>query len=197
MDAPGARPRYRFPLLMTDRLVLRQITADDAPFWLRNFSAPEVVEFTAWEAPRDLEAAKAEIERFCTLPMREETGIRWGITLRGSDDLVGTLGYHGWVKGRDRRARMGYDLLAEFRGKGIMTEAMGVALAYGFKTMALNRVEVLVDPRNTPSIRLVERLGFRRDAHLRQSTHFRETFQDDLVFSLLAREWRVAQEAKH
>ncbi len=197
MVADGADPLLRFPILMTDRLVLREITAADAAFWLLNFSASEVVELTAWEAPRDLEAARAEIEQFCTLPWREGTGIRWGITLRGSNEPIGTLGYHGWVQGRDRRARMGYDLLAEHRGMGIMTEAMGVALAYGFKTMTLHRVEVLVDPRNVPSIRLAERLGFHLDAHLRQSTRFRDTFQDDLVFSLLAREWRAAAEAKH
>ncbi len=197
MDAAPEKPHFRFPVLMTERLILREITSEDAAFWVRNFSDPDVVELTAWEAPRDLEAAKAEIEQFCTLPLREETGIRWGITLRESQDLVGTLGYHNWVQGRDRRARMGYDLLAEHRGKGIMTEAMGAALAYGFKTMTLHRVEVLIDPRNGPSIRLVERLGFHRDAHLRQSTRFRDTFQDDLVYSLLAREWRAAQGAKH
>ena len=196
MDDDRKDPLLRFPIVMTDRLVLREITAEDAAFWLRNFSAPEVVELTAWEAPRDLEAAKAEIERFCTLPLREGTGIRWGITLRGSHDLVGTLGYHGWVQGRDRRARMGYDLLAEHRGKGIMTEAMGVALAYGFKTMTLDRVEVLIDPRNAPSLALVGRLGFHLDAHLRQSTRFRAGYQDDLVFSLLTREWRAAEDAR-
>ncbi len=195
MDREPATTRPRFPVLLTDRLVLREITPDDAPFWLRNFSDPEVVELTAYEAPRDLEAAKGEIERFCTRPFREETGIRWGISLKDRGELIGTLGYHAWVQGRDRHARMGYDLLPEHRRQGIMTEAMRVALAYGFKTMVLNRVEVLVDPRNLPSIRLAERLGFHRDAYLRQSTRFRDGFQDDIVFSLLAREWRAQLDA--
>ena len=196
MDAPRAPVTPRFPLLLTERLILREIAPEDAPFWLRNFSAPEVVEFTAHEPPRDLDAAREEIERFCTQPLREGSGIRWGITIRGSNDLVGTLGFHGWVKGRDRRARIGYDLLAEHRGKGIMNEAMGVVLAYGFKTMTLNRVEALVDPRNGASVRLMGRLGFRRDACLREATRFRDHFQDDVVFSLLAEEWRAMADAK-
>lgn len=196
MDAERATPFRRFPILRTERLVLREITADDAAFWLRNFSSPEVVEFTGYEAPTDLEAAKAEIEQYCTRPLREGVGIRWGIARKDAGDLLGTLGYHHWVQGRDHRAQMGYDLLAEHRGKGIMTEAMEVVLAYGFKTMTLNRVEALVDPRNAASIRLLERLGFQRDAYLRQSTRFRGTFQDDVVFSLLAREWRATRTEK-
>lgn len=193
-DVPVAR--RRFPVLMTDRLVLREITSGDAGFWLRNFSAPDVVESTAFEPPRDLEAARAEIERYCALPLRGASGIRWGITLRGTAELIGTVGYHQWAHGRERSARMGYDLLAEHRRQGIMTEAMEVVLVYGFKTMTLNRAEALVDPRNVPSIRLLERLGFHRDAYLRQSTRFRDRFQDDVVFSLLAREWRATRNAK-
>lgn len=192
MEVGHAQIPRRFPVLLTDRLVLREITADDAAFWLRNFSDPDVVECTAYEPPADLAAAKGEIEQYCTRVFEEETGIRWGISLKGRAELIGTLGYHGWVQGRDRRARMGYDLLPEHRRQGIMTEAMSVALAYGFKTMTLNRVEALVDPRNVPSIRLMERLGFQRDAYLRQSTAFRDRFYDDVVFSLLAREWRAA-----
>ncbi len=192
MDARRPQDSREFPTLTTERLVLREIRPSDAGFWLRHFSAQEVVEFTAFEGPADLAAAEAEIERYCTRIYREGTGIRWGIALKGGDELIGTLGYHGWIADRDRRALMGYDLLAEHRGRGIMTEAMRIVLAYGFKTMTLNRVEVRVDPRNVASIRLVERLGFHRDAYLHQSTRFRSKFVDDVVFSLLAREWREA-----
>lgn len=190
----GERPRGppSFPVLFTERLVLREITPEDAPFWLRNFSDPDAVELTAFEPPTDLEAARREIEQYCTRIFHEGTGIRWGISQKGRGDLIGTVGYHGWVQDRDRRARVGYDLLPEYRRRGIMTEAMRVVLAYGFKTMTLNRVEVLVDPRNVPSVRLAERLGFQRDAYLRQSTRFRDHFFDDVVFSLLARDWRAS-----
>ncbi len=196
MDAPHAPARRSFPVLTTGRLVLREITADDAAFWIRNFSDPDVVEFTAYEPPADLDAAKLEIEQYCSRVFEEDTGIRWGIALVGRGDLIGTLGYYGWEHEHDRRARMGYDLLADFRRRGIMTEAMETVLAYGFKTMTLNRVEVLVDPRNVPSLRLVERLGFQRDAYLRQSTRFRDRYQDDVVFSLLASEWRATRSGK-
>ena len=192
--APTASPR--FPVLMTGRLVLRAVTPEDAPFWLQNFSAPEVVEFTTFDAPQDLEAAKAEIEQYCTRPFREGTGIRWGITLRGSPELIGTAGFYRWIQGHERRAQLGYDLLAGHRRKGIMTEALRVILAYGFKTMTLRRVEAVVDPRNEASVRLLEGLGFTREAFLRQASWFHARFLDDVVYGLLDRDWQSAQDAK-
>lgn len=185
----------RFPVLDTKRLLLREITLDDAEFWMRNFSDPDVVELTAYEPPRDLEAAKSEILQFCIRPFRESTGIRWGIALRGNPDLMGTLGYHQWVREGAHRARMGYDLLREHRRKGIMTEAVRAALGYGFTTMGLHRVEALTDPANAASLRLVERLGFHRDGTLRENTFFRGRFIDDVVFSLLRQEWAAAAQA--
>ena len=194
--ASPSTPPPPFPVLETERLVLREITLDDGEFWMRNFSDPDVVELTAWEPPRDLEAAKAEILQFCTQPFRESTGIRWGIAFRGSPDLIGTLGYHQWVREGAHRARMGYDLLREHRREGIMTEAMRAAVTYGFTTMGLHRIEVLTDPINTASIRLVERLGFHREGTLRENTYFRGRFIDDVIFSLLRQEWPLASEAK-
>lgn len=191
MATPSAPARAPFPVLTTARLVLREITLDDAGFWMRNFSDPDVVELTAYEPPKDLEAARGEITQFCTRPFEERTGIRWGIALRGSRDLIGTLGYHAWVREGAHRARMGYDLLREHRRKGIMTEAMRAALGYGFEVMGLHRIEVLTDPVNTASIRLAEGLGFHRDGVLRENTFFRGRFIDDVVFSLLEPEWRA------
>jgi ribosomal-protein-alanine N-acetyltransferase len=86
---------------------------------------------------------------------------------------------------------MGYDLAAPHRRQGIMTEAMEAAIDYGFGSMGLNRIEALVDPGNTASIRLLLRLGFSQEGVLREYTHFRGKFVDDVCFSLLRREWRA------
>lgn len=196
MDPPPPVSHATFPVLWTERLSLREITVDDAAFWLRNFSDPEVIELTACEPPRDLEAAKAQLVRHAIRPFEEGTGIRWGIALRGSPDLIGTLGYRQWVKEGGHHARVGYDLLREHRRQGIMAEAMGAILAYGFETMGLNRVESLIDPTNATSIQLVERLGFHRDGVLRENTFFRGRFIDDAVYSVLRREWQARPDAK-
>lgn len=182
-----------FPVLETERLVLREITLEDASFWLRNFSDPEVVELTAFEPPVDLDAAKDEITQYAIRLFEQGAGFRWGITVRPSRELIGTLGYHGWVREGGSRARVGYELMREYRRRGIMTEAMRAILAYGFGSMKLNRVEVLTDPTNVRSIRLLERLGFHREGVLRENTCFRGRFIDDAIYSLLARDWRSAR----
>ena len=184
-----------FPTLSTSRLVLRELTLDDAEFWKRTFSDPEVIELTAYEPPKDLEAAKAEVLRYAIRPFRMGRGIRWGIALREDPNLIGTLGYHEWVREGGHHARVGYELLAEYRSRGFMTEAMTAILDYGFDAMKLHRVEAQIEPINLPSIRLAERLGFRRDGILRENTFFRGRFIDDAVYSLLEREWREIREA--
>ncbi len=185
--------RGPFPTLETPRLILREIRLDDAEFWLRNFSDPEVVELTAYEPPRDLEAAKAEIVRFVIRLFEEGAGFRWGITLRGHPELIGTLGYHQWHREGGGIARVGYELLREHRRQGIMSEALGAILDYGFGPMGLHRVEALTDPVNTASRRLLGSLGFREEGVLRENTAFRGRFIDDVVYALLAREWRAAR----
>lgn len=182
-----------FPTLRTERLVLRKMTLDDAEFYLRNFSDPTVVELTGFEPPKDLESAREELKEYCIDIFTSNAGIRWGITLRGSPELIGTCGFYKWVK-RAYHAEIGYDLLAEHRDKGIMTEALAAMLDYLFGTVGMNRVYALIDPRNEASIGLVEGLGFKREGVLRESTYFRGRFLDDVVYSVLAREWKHRSE---
>jgi ribosomal-protein-alanine N-acetyltransferase len=178
-----------FPVLETKRLILRPITLDDAEFWIRNFSDPDVVEETAFEPPRDIGAAKEEIATYCMKLFSENAGIRWGITINGSNQLIGTAGYDGWTKERGYHATLGYDLLREHRRKGIMREALTAIIDYGFETMKLHRIQVMIDPLNEASIKLVKGLGFIREGVLREDQYFRGQFKDDVVYSVLSREW--------
>jgi len=185
-----------FPRLETERLVLRRMTLDDAEFYLRHFSAPDIVELTAFEAPKDLEAARTELRAYCIENFDRNTGIRWGISRKPDPALIGTCGFHQWVREGGHRARIGFDLVAAHRRKGIMTEALTAMLAYGFEGMRLHRAEALVDPGNIGSIRTLEGLGFRREGVLREDAIFRGRFTDDAVYSLLEQEWRAGRPAR-
>jgi len=182
-----------FPELETKRLILRRMTLADAEFYLKHFSDPDIVELTAFDALGNIERATQELLEFCIKPFEENRGIRWGIVLKGEAELAGTIGYHQWVRTGGYHARVGYDLAAVHRRRGVMTEALEAVLRYGFETMRLNKVEACTDPRNVASIRLLEKLGFHRDGVLRESTYFHGRFIDEAVFSLLAREWRNGQ----
>jgi ribosomal-protein-alanine N-acetyltransferase len=169
-------------------LVLRRLTVANAEFYLRHFSDPDIVELTAFNAPENIERATQESLEFCIKPFEENRGIRWGIVLKGEAELAGTIGYHQWVKAGGYHARVGYDLAATYRRRGIMAEALEAVLRYGFETMRLNKVEARTDPRNVASIRLLEKLGFHQDGVLRENTDFHGRFIDEAAYSLLASE---------
>lgn len=182
-----------FPTLETTRLVLREMTLDDAEFYLAEFSDPVVVEMQAFDPPATLDDARKELMTYCINPFRENRGIRWGMELKAEKKLIGTLGFHNWVKGNGfgYRAEMGYDLLSKYRRQGYMTEAMIAAIDFGFSVMRLNRIVIYIDPRNHPSQSLVRKLGFKHEGTLRQNTFHRGRFLDDMVFALLAEEWHA------
>jgi ribosomal-protein-alanine N-acetyltransferase len=68
-----------------------------------------------------------------------------------------------------------------------------VVLRYGFEMMRLNKVEACTDSRNVASIRLLGKLGFHQEGVLRENTYFHGRFIDEVVFSLLASEWRSSR----
>jgi ribosomal-protein-alanine N-acetyltransferase len=177
-----------FPELETDRLILREMTLDDLKFYFHHFNNDKIVEGCCFTGPKSIEAAKEEIELYCIKPFKESRGIRWGIVIKGSDKLIGTCGYYDWNKTADR-AEIGYDLDPAYWGRGIMTEALSVALKHGFEKMRLNRIQAIIDSKNTRSMKLVQRLGFKKEGVLRQRSYFNGQFRDDVCFSLLKMEW--------
>ena len=180
--------RREFPQLETDRLTLREMTLADAEFYFRHFNNDKIVEGCCFPGPKSLEAAKKELELYCIKPYQENRGIRWGIVKKEDDELIGTCGFYDWNT-TARRAETGYDLEPAYWGRGVMTEAMRAVLEYGYEKMGLNRIQAIIDSENTRSMRLVQRLGFKKEGVLRQRSYFNGEFRDDVVFSLLRKEW--------
>jgi ribosomal-protein-alanine N-acetyltransferase len=186
-------PENVFPELETARLRLREVTMDDAAWYLAHFSTPEIAWGQGYPAPSGIEGAREELARFIVDLFAREEGLRWGIALKGAHALIGSAGLYDW----DREvgsAELGYDLDPVHWGQGIMTEALSAILSHAFDVMALNRVQVLVMPRNERSLRLVERLGFVREGVLRRHGHDETgALCDDVVLSLLREEWDAAR----
>ncbi len=186
------KKRFReFPEIRTKRLVLRQPTMRDAHWYYEYFSKPELVWGGGEPGPKDMEAARKELRKYMVDLYQKRQGFRWIITLKGDGKPIGTLGYYKWAPSADYQAEMGYDLAREHWGKGIMTEAMKAVIEFGFEKMELNRIEVFVMPRNKRSIKLLKRLGFKREGLLRQR-YFDEfgDFADDILFSMLRDDWK-------
>jgi ribosomal-protein-alanine N-acetyltransferase len=88
----------RFPQLETKRLILRELTLDDAEFYFRHFNIEEIVKGCCFPGPKSLDAAREELELYCINPFKENSGIRWGIVMKGNNELIGTCGFTHWWK---------------------------------------------------------------------------------------------------
>lgn len=178
-----------FPELVTERLRLREITMDDLDWYFHHFRLPEIAETTDFDGPADLDTARDELEKYILTPFKESTGLRWGITLKGSDELIGSCGFFKWEHDPHRRAEIGYDLHPAYWRQGIMTEALKAIIDYGFDKMALNRVTLLAFSFNKPSVALAKSLGFVREGVFRENSYHRGEFLDDELFALLRSDW--------
>ena len=176
-----------FPVLETERLILREITPDDAEEILRIFADPRVIRYWGAAPMASIEEAYGKIAGI-TAAFREKFGIRWAITRRGSNRLIGSCGHWRLIK-QHRRAEIGYELAPEHWGQGLMPEAVGAILRFGFERMGLHSVEAQIEPDNQGSRRVLEKLGFVQEGYFRENSYFDGTFTDTAVFSLLKADW--------
>jgi ribosomal-protein-serine acetyltransferase len=90
---------------------------------------------------------------------------------------------------RHERGQLGYWLSAMACGRGIGTEAVGLAVEFGFAELGLHRLEIRCSPRNLGSRRIAEKLGFQQEGLLRDAEVLFGNYEDNIVFSMLEPEW--------
>ncbi|MGZ3582056.1 MAG: GNAT family N-acetyltransferase [Ktedonobacterales bacterium] len=131
-----------FPCHTTDRLQLRQIQLDDAEALFATFSDKDAMRFYGHEPHRSLDETRRWVEQTHARFAGREA-IRWGITFKGYDRVIGSCSFHHFDMGF-HRAETGYELNRASWGQGIMTEAMSAILTYGFAELGLRRVEAII-----------------------------------------------------
>ncbi len=178
-----------FPQLETERLVLRELRSDDAGSLFAVLGDEEVTQFYDDEVLKDISQASTQIEAWGA-GFKARRCIRWGIAQRENGKIIGTCGYYGFHSWYER-AGIGYELARPFWRQGIMTEALGAIIAFGFKRVELNRIEAVVMPENKGSLKLLGGLGFHHEGILREYEKWGNKGCIDLImFSLLRREYR-------
>ena len=172
-----------FPTIHTERLVLRQLSSEDAEALFPLRKDPAVMKYIARPLAKQIEEAHKLIDVINHGYYTNE-GITWAITLVDNPTLIGTIGF--WrIEKENHRAEIGYLLDPAFQGKGIMYEAMMVVINYGFTNLKLHSVEANIDKDNMASIKLVERCGFVKEAHFKENFYFEGQFLDSVIYSLL------------
>ena len=152
--------------LQTPRLILRPLAPPDADAVFAMRSDPAVQRYGSHAAWTDPQLAIDYIERNIR-EMAAGAHIQLAVVRRADAAVIGTVTLYA-LDAQCRRADAGYALLVSEWGQGYASEAVTALLDWGFEHLDLNRVEADVDPRNAPSARLLERLGFLREGLLRE-----------------------------
>ncbi|UJW31821.1 GNAT family N-acetyltransferase [Saccharothrix sp. AJ9571] len=181
--------RPDFPI-RTERLVLRAFTPADLDE-LNDFqSRPEVARFLYWE-PRTREESALALEtriRNATLD-REGEFLAVAVELAGTGQLIGDLNLQ-WLSRDHRQGEFGFVFHPAHHGRGYARESATELLRLGFEELGLHRICGRCDARNTASWGLMERLGMRREAHLREAEVFKGEWGEEFVYAMLEDEWK-------
>jgi RimJ/RimL family protein N-acetyltransferase len=184
-------PRVRLPL-ETGRLVLRSFRPGDEDDVYAYRSVPDVVRYIPGdpktrEQVADLVAERATAGRIDD----QQTNLTLAVELEGR--VVGDVLLHlDGLGGADgRQAEVGWVFAPDVRGRGLATEAARGLLRVAFDEVGVHRVWAQLEPDNTASARICERLGMRREALYEKASWFKERWTDLAVYAIRAEEWRA------
>lgn len=181
-----------FPLLETERLLLRELSVDDVPALFGVHSDTEGMRWFGTDPMVNQSDAENLIKIFENLWL-SGIGLRWAIERRSDGKFLGTCGFFKWNRGW-RSCGIGYELAQFARGNGYMQEALAVIINYGFDKMKVNRIEAQVHTQNITSIKTLNALGFLREGLQRQAGYWHGTYHDLHHFSLIHQDYHNQME---
>jgi RimJ/RimL family protein N-acetyltransferase len=178
-----------FPELETTRLRLRQNVSEDSEILFKMRTDKLVMKYM--DTPL-MENERQALDMINSLSRRfMEEGIPiWAISLK-DDPEARMIGYTGFIdrSHKHHHAEIGYALEVEYWQQGIITEALNSVLNYGFEIMNLHSIRASINPDNIPSLKVLEKFNFQKEAHFRESYFYDGKFFDDVIYCLLKRDF--------
>jgi len=147
-----------FTNLITDRLILRELQPGDAEQIFKIRTDPRVNQFLDREPTKSVDESLKFINNILKAQIKED-GMMWVITLKSDPQLIGTVVYWHIVK-ENSKAEIGYEMLPEYFGQGIMHEALTEVIRFGFETMQLKTIVAETKADNLRSVNALYKCGF-------------------------------------
>lgn len=185
-------PDQSFTSLEGDRVRLRRFEPADLDTFVAYRSVPEVARYQSWDAPYPRAAGEQFIRE--TAGEHPDTAGEWyqfAAELRSTGRLIGDCAAKPEADD-PRQCEIGFTIAPEHQGQGYATEAVRLLAGYLFGARAKHRIHACCDARNPASAAVLERLGMRREGHLRASTWAKGEWTDDLLYGLLRADWLAA-----
>jgi RimJ/RimL family protein N-acetyltransferase len=173
----------------TARLTLRRFRPSDADAILALYGNPDVVRYL-YSTPLQPEGLSQALDRRLRAPFLEGEGdiLELAAELRSTGEFVGAMTFFHRSTAH-ARGEIGYTIAPHFTGRGFAREGATALLRIGFSLLGLHRIEAQCDARNLASARVMQAIGMRQEAHLRQNEFVKGEWTDELVFAMLADEW--------
>ncbi|MBU3145969.1 GNAT family N-acetyltransferase [Clostridium sp. CF012] len=174
-----------FHKLETERFILREVVESDYTAIYDIYCNEDAVKYQQIKAMSTIEAAKKSVEFFID-GFKNKKFIRWCITLKENDDVIGLITLHDFDTWNSK-VEIGYMLNKKYWGQNIMSEVSKKIIQYAFEVLELNRIEALVDPENIISIKLNIKLGFVKEGLKKGAAYNRRTekYEDRLMFGIV------------
>ena len=173
--------------LKTERLILRTIEEKDAKAILKYRSDLITNQYQGW-IPKSLDDVHNFINKVSPKIDIIDTWYQFVIIKKENNELIGDIGIH-FLDTDKKQVEIGCTLDKNQQGKGYATEVLKETISYLINELNKHRIVTSIDPRNIKSIALVERLGFRKEAHFKESILINGEWVDDLVYAILKDEW--------
>ncbi len=171
----------------TKRLILRPITPDDKNEIFKYRCDKETNKYQSW-IPETIDDVESFIEKIAKQINEPNTWFQFVIVEKQTQKIIGDLGIH-FFDSENKQVEIGCTLNNDFQNQGYATESIKRVIDYLFKELNKHRIIASIDPDNKNSIRLVERIGFRKEAHLVESLFINGKWVDDLVYALIEKDW--------
>jgi [ribosomal protein S5]-alanine N-acetyltransferase len=182
-----AKIDFRKIALVTERLVLKEISLEYNKQFLSMFSDLEVMRYTDKKLILNLSDADNYLKK-SYLRSNKREHVFLGIFLKNHPELIGIIGiYH--IDTKHQFASLGILIAKTQWRKGYMSEAMQCFLNFCFTELELNRIEAQTFVENIPAVRFFEKLNFKLEGRLRENFKIEGKFEDSYLFSILKKDY--------
>ena len=176
--------------MVTERLVLRPPRANDVAEMRRvlRSNATHLRPWSVAPAPGEDPASLASISRAVLQHRREwKRGQTFVLVISPRDDdskVIGRIALGGVLRGAFQNAYLGYWIDQQHQGRGLATEAVRAMTAFAFSSAHLHRVQAAVMPRNSGSLRVLEKAGYRREGLAERYLYIAGRWEDHVLYAM-------------
>ncbi|MEH2073601.1 MAG: GNAT family N-acetyltransferase [Nostoc sp.] len=177
-------------ILETHRLLMRDFVEADWQAVFAYQSDPLYLRYSYW-----MHRTEKDVCEFIQMFIGEQkeqprTKFQLAVVLKEENRLIGNCG----IRVNDselREANIGYELNTQFWGQGYATEAARAILKFGFEELVMHRIWSWCVAENVASVRVLEKIGMRREGHLLEKELIKGRWCDNFLYAILDREWKA------